>query len=79
MPKKKHIFSNFFSSLIWNARLVPKMTFARYWVEESTISLIRGIASPTITSSKCEPEFVEKMNRHTHCGGKIKLDLTDWV
>ena len=45
-PRLKNIFfSNIYSSLIWNARLVPKVALARYWVGESRIFLIRGLAS----------------------------------
>ena len=55
--------------------LVPKVAFAKYWVGESRIFLIRGLASHNIAYNKCEPEFDEKMDRHTLCGGKIKLDL----
>ena len=37
--------SKSYSSLIWNARLAPKVTFKRYWWEESWIFLIRGLTS----------------------------------
>ena len=38
----KNLFSKTYSSLIWNARLTPKVTFVPYWWEESGIFLIRG-------------------------------------
>ena len=51
------------------------MAFARYYVGESRIFLIRGLTSHNIALSKCEPEFDEKMDRHTLSGGKMKLDV----
>ena len=40
------IFINyFFFKYVWNARLVPKMTFERYWGDESWICLIRDLTS----------------------------------
>ena len=34
-----------YSSLIWNAKLVPKVTFERYWGEEKPIWKIRGLTT----------------------------------
>ena len=63
--------SSIISSFICNARLFPKMTFARYLVRESRIFLIWSLASH---NNKWKPE----LDRHTLCGGKMKLDIR-WI
>ena len=40
---KKNIFLKTYSSLIWNAKIVPKVKFERYQEEESLIWKIRGL------------------------------------
>ena len=67
--------SKIYSSLTWNARLIPKVTFERYWGEESRIFLIRGLTSHNIAYSKLVPCILKKIYWQTLCHGKMNLDI----
>ena len=72
----KHIFfSKTYSSLIWNAKPVPKVTFERYQGEESRIWKIRRLTNQNFEKSERVHCILGKIGWQSFLHGQMNLDI----